>query len=641
MPNSSYINALVRSLHDESQEHNVVTLRLFALRSYGESFARLRATDRRNGRPIDDGWDTAMAITSTSCTNSFVKRVDSCLDVAYDRIIFLRHDRGDHCTIMSSELTESLLSNDNDDEAIDPVNTQEQPSTPTMSSFFWLTVMVVCLPMFLFGFNTGVLNAPEPYIFVGHSVMEWSFAVSAFCAGGFVGANVSGKAADAYGRRLCLIAILFSNLVFGILHSIAPSMLWLIIARFGVGVAGGASTVLTPMMLSEISPTKIRGSVGTLTQLACVLGILVSILWALPFCSDDEWRYIFLPIAVIAAFGLLASPFCLPESPRWLLLNQYETRGEEARNTMQLFRKESAHEMEEIEMEVLELLGENYNVADTNSEIPMFRHMASNSIPPLSIDEEQEAEQVVDILPDHSFKAYAKDPRNRVAILSSVLFPVAQQLSGINAVFYYSTSFFEGVISNPQNGTIIAFSVNVVATLVALALMDRLGRKTLLSCSAGGMFVCCVVLTFSLLGMLPGYITVVAVMLFISFFEMGLGCIPFFLSSELIAPEHVGTVQSISMSSNWFSNFCVGLLFPLMDQTLGPYSFVPFACALLVTVLYSLFVLPETRGKTYQEVRQEMDVRWQQNASFSPVPQETGQLALGQQQSVEPETTIV
>lgn len=542
---------------------------------------------------------------------------------------------------MSSELTEPLLeANDDNEELSAPV--EPQANTPKMSSFFWLTVMVVCIPMFLFGFNTGVLNAPEPYIFPAHSVLEWSIAVSAFCAGGFIGANFSGKAADGYGRRPCLIAIMMGNFIFGILHSAAPNMTWLIIARLGVGIAGGASTVLTPMMLSEISPTAIRGSIGTLTQLACVLGILASILWALPFCSNDKWRYIFLPISTIASFGLLCSPLCLPESPRWLLLNRYETRGEEARNTMHLFRKESPNDVEEIEMEVLELLGQTPDINNTEagSGLPMFRHMPSNSIGPEGFSDD-EAEIQEPTSPDTSFTAYAKDPRNRVALMSSVLFPVAQQLSGINAVFYYSTSFFNGVIANPQTGTIIAFSVNVLATLVALALMDRLGRKTLLSWSAGGMFVCCVVLTFSLLGMLPGYVTAVAVMLYISFFEMGLGCIPFFLSSELIAPEHVGTVQSISMSSNWFSNFCVGMLFPLMDQELGAYSFVPFAVVLLITVTYSLLVLPETRGKTYQEVRQEMDAARQQNASFSLVPQESGPVTMSREQSEEPETAIV
>lgn len=572
---------------------------------------------------------------------------------------------------MASSLAEPLLSESpsDTDDSINAGDTEEdhaaqdrsQPSilaesnqTGKMSAYFKFTVTVVCLPMFLFGFNTGVLNAPESVIFPSHSVLEWSVAVSAFCAGGFAGANVSGRCSDRYGRRACLIVILMVNLLFGILHSVAPNMIVLILARFGVGLAGGSSTVLTPMTLAEISPTPIRGTIGTLTQLSCVLGILASILWALPFCTDDKWRAIFVPIPIIALFGLLASPFCLPESPKWLLLNHYETRGQEARNTMMMFRKISdPNDEEEVEMEVVLLLGEQATQAnavvasseqqidqdgeDGSSELPMFSYMATSSIDGETASEQQEEQG----LRDSSFRSYAADPRNRVALASAILFPVAQQLSGINAVFYYSTSFFEGVIPNPQTGTIIAFSVNVLATLVALSLMDRLGRKTLLSWSAGGMFVCCVLLTFSLLGTLPGYITVVAVMLYISFFEIGLGCIPFFLASEMIAPEHLGTVQSISMSSNWFSNFCVGILFPYMDQSLGAYSFVPFAIVLFAAVFYALFVLPETRGKTVQEVMQELNGRHMVVAT-SEEEAVRGPVAMSRQRpSVEAETQLV
>eukprot|EP00980_Cylindrotheca_fusiformis_P009688 scaffold2141_cov120-Cylindrotheca_fusiformis.AAC.23 len=499
-----------------------------------------------------------------------------------------------------------------------------------MSAYFMFTVIVVCIPMFLFGVNTGVLNAPESVIFPSHSVLAWSVAVSAFCVGGFCGANVSGRCSDYYGRRACLIFILLGNFVFGILHSVAPNMTVLSIARLGVGIAGGASTVLTPMMLAEIAPPAIRGTIGTLTQLSCVLGILASILWALPFCTLDKWRTIFIPIPIISLIGLLASPFCLPESPKWLLLKYYETRGQEARDTMLSFRSVSnPSDEEEVEMEVLLLLGEqgrptpatalvasgDPSQPQSGGEIPTFSYMSTSSMDSDDGNSESLAsaeEGDEEMAQDTSFRSYASDPRNRIPLASAILFPVAQQLSGINAVFYYSTSFFEGVIPNPQTGTIIAFSVNVLATLVALSLMDRLGRKTLLSCSAGGMFVCCVLLTFSLLGTLPGYVTVVAVMLYLTFFEIGLGCIPFFLASEMIAPAHLGTVQSISMSSNWFSNFCVGILFPYMDRSLGAYSFVPFAVVLLATLLYSILVLPETRGKTLQQVMQELDGSRQQ-----------------------------
>jgi len=533
----------------------------------------------------------------------------------------------------SSSLAESFLpyaTNDNDDDNSDgDRNEESNESSPShhlpvdqrsraqieMSAFFYLTVCVVSIPMFLFGFNTGVLNAPEAVIFPSHSVIEWSICVSAFCAGGFFGANRSGSFSDKFGRRATLILIFILNLFFGSLHSVAPNMKVLILSRFGVGLAGGASTVLTPMTLSEICPKEIRGSIGTLTQLSCVLGILASILWALPFCTLEKWRYIFLPIPTISVVGLLASPFYLPESPRWLLLKHYTSRGQEAKNTMRLFRKNSTSRDEEdqIEMEVLLLLGgeapstalieevevDNSPTDNHNQEVAILSHMTTSSIVVGVEVGGQEDER--------SFRSYFLDPRNRIALASSLLFPIAQQLSGINAVFYYSTSLFEGVISNPQTGTIIAFSVNVLATLVALLLMDRCGRKVLLSWSASGMFVCCILLTCSLKGILPGYITIVAVMLYISFFEIGLGCIPFFLASEMIEPKFLGTVQSIAMSLNWFSNFCVGILFPHMDQSLGAYSFIPFSITLFCTVIYSVFILPETQGKTLQEVTQELD----------------------------------
>jgi SP family facilitated glucose transporter-like MFS transporter 3 len=548
-----------------------------------------------------------------------------------------------------NESTEDHAAQDPNQPFILPENNRSRK----MSFFFVLTVSVVCIPMFLFGFNTGVLNAPESVIFPSHSVLEWSIAVSAFCVGGFVGAYGSGSASDRYGRRSCLIVIMTVNLVSGILHCIAPNMTLLIMARLGVGLAGGASTVLTPMMLSEISPTEIRGTIGTLTQLSCVLGILASILWALPFCTIDKWRTIFLPIPITALLGLLASPFWLPESPRWLLLNHYKSRGQEARNIMRMFRKISDPSAEEeVEMEVLLLLGEqaapstalvadheNEDGQEAASELPMFSRMATSSTADGATSEPQQQQH--EDLNDRSFRSYATDPRNRIALASSILFPVAQQLSGINAVFYYSTSFFAGVIPNPQTGTIIAFSVNVLATLVALTLMDRLGRKALLSWSAGGMCGCCVLLTFSLLGTLPGYVTVVAVMLYISFFEIGLGCIPFFLASEMVAPEHLGTVQSISMSANWFSNFCVGILFPYMDRSLGAYSFVPFAIVLFGTVLYSLFVLPETRGKTLQEVRQELDGRHMAVATSEEAAEQAPVARSRQRPSMEAETALV
>ena len=488
----------------------------------------------------------------------------------------------------------------------------------TMSSSFVAAVALAAMPMFLFGFNTGVMNAPESVIFPSHSVLEWSIAVSAFCVGGFFGANVSGRLADVWGRRPCLAMILVANVIFGVLHVLSPNMIVLIAARAGVGVAGGASTVLTPMYLSEISPSHIRGSIGTMTQFSCVVGILASILWALPFCTVHTWRIIFVPLPILAGLGLLAIPWGLPESPKWLLMNHYVARGQEARGTMARFRNfHEERDAELIEMEVMLSLGGG---ANNTAPSPLVAASATegdreNQEEEADFEEEEGTSsgelrrQTSFTTTGRSFRSFALDPKNRIPLISAILFPVAQQLSGINAVFYYSTLFFDGVIPNPQTGTILAFSVNVLATVVAVLAMDRFGRKTLFSVSAGGMFLGCILLTMALKGMLPGFCTVLAVMLYICFFEIGLGCIPFFLASEMIEPEFLGTVQSISMTCNWFANFCVGIMFPFLDKHLGAYSFVPFAVVLLFTTLYSLFVLPETRGKSLEEVLQQVNSR--------------------------------
>lgn len=222
----------------------------------------------------------------------------------------------------ASPLTEPLIIPSPDEDATTSAailsndNPTPQITKMSVSVSFCLAVSLATLPMLLFGFNTGVLNAPESVIFPGHSVFSWSLAVSAFCVGGFLGSANAGRFADQHGRRLGILVILVLNGLFGVLHVITPNMTVLIAARIGVGLAGGASTVLSPMYLSEVAPTAIKGSIGTLTQLSCVLGILASILYALPFCTEHTWRWIFVPLPLVSLVGALAGYIWLPESPR-------------------------------------------------------------------------------------------------------------------------------------------------------------------------------------------------------------------------------------------------------------------------------------------------------------------------------------
>ncbi len=190
----------------------------------------------------------------------------------------------------------------------------------------------------------------------------------------------------------------------------------------------------------------------------------------------------------------------------------------------------------------------------------------------------------------------------RPLLIAAIGLQMAQQLCGINAVFYYSTNFFEGVIANPLVGTVWVNTVNVLATFVALKVMDHANRRTLLLCSSGGMFLSCLLLTAASLGYTEKSIALAAVMLFVTFFEIGLGPIPWLITAEYFDAKYVATAMSIACIVNWVCNFMVGFCFPYMHNYLGAYTFVPFAAILGVTFLFTQLYVTESYGRTVEEI---------------------------------------
>jgi SP family facilitated glucose transporter-like MFS transporter 3 len=170
-------------------------------------------------------------------------------------------------------------------------------------------------------------------------------------------------------------------------------------------------------------------------------------------------------------------------------------------------------------------------------------------------------------------------------------------------VFYYSSTFFEGVSDDPLQGTTIVAFVNVLATYAALNLMDNTNRRTLILWSSGGMLVSTFFIIAALMEFIPKSIALAAVMAFVSFFEIGLGPIPWLIVAEMFDAKYVATAMSLACIVNWACNFLVGLLFPLMQASLGPLSFGPFAVVLVLTFLFSYMYLPETHGKSVEEIQ--------------------------------------
>jgi SP family facilitated glucose transporter-like MFS transporter 3 len=190
----------------------------------------------------------------------------------------------------------------------------------------------------------------------------------------------------------------------------------------------------------------------------------------------------------------------------------------------------------------------------------------------------------------------------RLLLISSILLLMAQQLSGINAVFYYSTTFFEGVISDPLVGTNLVAFVNVVGTYIALKLMDTTARRTLILWSAGGMLISAVFIIAALKGYLANYAALIAVMAFVFFFEIGLGPVPWLIVAEMFDSKYVATAMTLACVANWSCNFLVGITFPFIQIWLGPWSFGPFSVVLIATLAFTWIALPETQGRSVADL---------------------------------------
>ena len=187
------------------------------------------------------------------------------------------------------------------------------------------------------------------------------------------------------------------------------------------------------------------------------------------------------------------------------------------------------------------------------------------------------------ILSQNPVMELLQDKHMQVLVVAALFLQMGQQLCGINAVFYYSSSFFEGIIASPLLGSTLVALINVAATYVALVVMDTTARRTLLLWSAGGMLISTALITCALLGLVRNVIALLAVMAYVSFFEIGLGPIPWLIVAEMFDAKYVATasklpfqlisfnVSLVSVASivNWACNFLVGLLFPFISEALG------------------------------------------------------------------------
>ncbi|XP_029168121.1 glucose transporter type 1 isoform X11 [Nylanderia fulva] len=465
-----------------------------------------------------------------------------------------------------------------------------------LTLFLSYAILAAVLGMLQFGYNTGVINAPEVNIenFMkdvykdryGEDISDdsvktlYSVAVSIFAIGGMVGGFSGGTIANRFGRKGGLLL----NNVLGIVGAclmgftkLAESYEMLFFGRFIIGVNCGLNTSLVPMYISEIAPLNLRGGLGTVNQLAVTVGLLVSqVLGIEQILGTNEGWPVLLGLAICPAIlQLLLLPVC-PESPRYLLITkQWE---EEARKALRRLRASN-----QVEEDIEEMRAE---------------------------ERAQQAESTI------SMTELICSPTLRAPLVIGVVMQLSQQLSGINAVFYYSTNLFTSsglTDESAKFATIGIGAIMVCMTLVSIPLMDRTGRRTLHLYGLGGMFIFSIFITISFLikeffGYVQemidwmSYISVVSTLCFVVFFAVGPGSIPWMITAELFSQGPRPAAMSIAVLVNWLANFLVGIGFPSMKTSLENYTFLPFSAFLAIFWIFTYKKVPETKNKTFEEI---------------------------------------
>jgi MFS transporter, SP family, galactose:H+ symporter len=437
---------------------------------------------------------------------------------------------------------------------------------------FYITLIaaVAALGGLLFGFDTGVIAGAMLFIVPDFHLGpgQQGLVVSAVTFGALFGALIGGSSSDAIGRRWTNIAAGLSFVAGSVFSAIAPNVDVLIASRVLIGLAIGLTSVAAPMYIAELSPARSRGKLVSLFQLAVTVGILVSYTVDRALAPDHAWRWM-LGLACIPGALLVLGMIAMPESPRWLLKTGAEKA---ARHALSLVRSP-----DEIEAELNEIhddLAHNQPAAWSELLLPALRP----------------------------------------ALLVGVGLAVFQQITGINTIIYYAPQIFQKAGLDSATTALAATMgigvINVLSTLIAIWLVDRVGRKPLLLAGLVGM-----TLSLAALGVAQRFgssigvdaqtlapITVGFVGLYIVCFAFSLGPVVWLMISEIFPNRARARAAGISTAANWTANFLVSLSFPVLQVLMGPSLWFLYAAMGVAAFFFVLGWVPETKGKSLEDI---------------------------------------
>jgi sugar porter (SP) family MFS transporter len=428
----------------------------------------------------------------------------------------------------------------------------------------------------LFGYDTGVISGA--LLFIPNDFKLSSFLQGAIVAGLLLGAMIgsafAGRLSDRLGRRKLIIAAAVVFTVGALLAAFAPTVAILIAARFIIGLAVGSAALVVPLYLSEIAPTEVRGAIASLNQLMIVGGILAAFIVNAILASSGNWR-LMLGLAAVPSLVLLVGMLFMPETPRYLVHT-----GEE----------ETAHE-------VLEDLPGDERPQERIDEIR-------------EVEEHEEGGTGLGAL----WRAKWVQP----ALLVATGLAVFQQLVGINTIIYYAPTTLTGVgfaKTSAIYANLIIGVINVGMTVLAIRLIDRVGRKPMLYGGVVGMVGSLLVLGISL-STLPtphhpgdpaAIITLVCLATFIGSFAATWGPVVWVMIPEVLPLSVRGTAMGVAVFGNWAANFLVSQTFPALLKGLGPGTvFLGYAGLGILAGLFVRVFVTEAKGRSLEEIESDL-----------------------------------
>ena len=436
----------------------------------------------------------------------------------------------------------------------------------SQKNYVMLISSIAALGGLLFGFDTAVISGTTPFIKPYFNLDDiWlGWTVSSLLFGCIIGVISAGKPSDRYGRKKTLMAaaLLFIVSAFG---SALADKLWVfIIFRITGGLGVGIASMLSPMYISEISPAARRGRLVSFNQLAIVIGILLAFISnaLLVDTGENNWRWM-LAVMGVPALIFFIFLFFAPESPRWLVQKGF---SEKAFIILEKINGES----------------------EARQEIRTIEE---------SIQEEQDSGTFREVF----------SPRMRPILIIGVFLCVFSQITGINSIMYYAPVIFQSIGAAANNAVIqtaIIGGGNLIFTFVAIALVDKLGRKPLLIGGVTGMILSLTSIAAAFfLQKTEGYIILLLILMYIASFSASVGAVTWVIVSEIFPNKLRSKAMSVSIVSLWIANFLLILVFPLMLSRLGgAASFLIFDAMCVILLAFTILRVPETRGKTLEEL---------------------------------------